>query len=264
MKLFLLLGALCVAGTMAAPQKEEVAEMMVDPEVELPAFMDICYRDSPDLSNCIKNSIQRMLPEMHAGIESLGFPSLDPFLSKSTYVDYKRNQMAASMHVKNAKTYGMRKAQILDVRATATDKFMNLAVDVRFPEIVMEGYFKGEGRFNSIKLASKGYFNNTMTDVTTTWKMSGHVKERDGEQYLEIEDFDMSPEVGNMKIYATGLFPDPELNQIALEFVNQYWPMFYKEMLPGTRQVWEPVMIELVNKIFLRVPYRRLLPKEEQ
>lgn len=53
-------------------------------------------------------------------------------------------------------------------------------------------------------------------------------------------------------------------DQIALEFVNQYWPMFYKEMLPGTRQVWEPVMIELVNKIFLRVPYRRLLPKEQQ
>lgn len=101
---------------------------------------------------------------LQAGIESLGFPSLDPFLSKSTYVDYKRNQMAASMHVKNAKTYGMRKAQILDVRATATDKFMNLAVDVRFPEIVMEGYFKGEGRFNSIKLASKGYFNNTMSE----------------------------------------------------------------------------------------------------
>uniref|UniRef100_A0A182NFB0 Haemolymph juvenile hormone binding protein n=1 Tax=Anopheles dirus TaxID=7168 RepID=A0A182NFB0_9DIPT len=245
--------ALCAA----APQSVD------DPEVELPAFMEICYRDSPELSSCIKNTIQRMLPEMHTGIESLGFPSLDPYVSKSTYIDYKRNQMSASLHVKNAKTFGMGSAQILDVRAAATDKSMNLAVDVRFPEIVMEGFFKGEGRFNSIKLASKGYFNNTMTDVTTTWTMAGQVQERDGEEYLVIESFDMTPEVGNMKIFATGLFPDPELNTIALEFVNQYWPMIYKELLPNSRQVWEPVMVELVNKIFARVPYRRLLPKQQ-
>uniref|UniRef100_A0A182MKW2 Haemolymph juvenile hormone binding protein n=1 Tax=Anopheles culicifacies TaxID=139723 RepID=A0A182MKW2_9DIPT len=252
--LFVLLGALCVCGTMAAPQKE----------VELPVFMEICYRDSPVLGSCIKNSIQRMLPEMTAGIEAFGFPGLDPYETKSTYIDYKRNQMSASLHVKNAKTYGMSKARILDVRASATDKFLNLAVDVHFPEIVMEGYFKGEGRFNSIKLASKGYFNNTMTDVTTTWMMSGHVKERNGEEYLEIETFDMAPEVASMKIYATGLFPDPELNQVALEFVNQYWPMFYKELLPNSRQVWEPEMVALVNKIFLNVPYRRLLPKQQE
>ncbi|XP_052868331.1 putative beta-carotene-binding protein [Anopheles cruzii] len=250
--------ALCAGATIAA--KLAPAD---DPEVELPAFMEICYRDSPDLGKCIKSSIQRMLPEMHTGIESLGFPSLDPHESKSTYIDYKRNQMSASLHVKNAKTFGMSKAQIVDVRATATDKALNLGVDVRFPELVMEGYFKGEGRFNSIKLASKGYFNNTMTDVTTTWQLSGEVTERNGEQYMEINSFDMSPEVGNMKIYATGLFPDPELNDIALEFVNQYWPMIYKEMLPNSRQVWEPVMVEIVNKIFLRVPYRRLLPKRQ-
>ncbi|XP_053672475.1 uncharacterized protein LOC128722819 [Anopheles nili] len=252
--------ALCATVSLAALQKESSVE---DPEVELPAYMAICHRNSPDLGSCIKNTIQRMLPEMHTGIESLDFPTMDPYVAKSTYIDYKRNQMSASLHVKNAKTFGISKAQILDVRATATDKSLNLAVDVRFPEIVMEGYFKGEGRFNSIKLASKGYFNNTMTDVTTTWMMSGNVKERNGEEYLEIEDFDMSPEVANMKIYATGLFPDPELNQIALEFVNQYWPMMYKELLPSSRQVWEPVMVELVNKIFLRVPYRRLLPKQE-
>ncbi|XP_035777108.1 uncharacterized protein LOC118458568 [Anopheles albimanus] len=234
-----------------------------DPEVELPTFMEICYRDSPDLSKCIQRSIQRMLPEMHTGIESLGFPSLDPYESKSTYIDYKRNQMSASLHVKNAKTYGISKAQILGTRATVTDKTFNLAVDVRFPQIFMEGYFKGEGRFNSIKLASKGYFNNTMTDVTTTWQMSGEVKQRNGEDYVEIDSFDMSPEVADMKVFATGLFPDAELNQIALEFVNQYWPMFYKELLPNSRQVWEPEMVALVNKIFQRIPYRRLLPKRE-
>lgn len=51
MKLFLLLGALCVAGTMAAPQKEEVAEMVVDPEVELRKFEGMHAGPSP------KNSV---------------------------------------------------------------------------------------------------------------------------------------------------------------------------------------------------------------
>lgn len=32
---------------------------------------------------------------------------------------------------------------------------------VYFPQSIVEGYYKGEGRFNGLKVKSKGYFNVT-------------------------------------------------------------------------------------------------------
>ncbi|XP_058818965.1 putative beta-carotene-binding protein [Topomyia yanbarensis] len=256
MKVFLLVCAYCAISCSAS-------DFVDDPEVQLPSYMRICNRDDPELGQCIKESLQRLLPELHTGIPSIDFPAIDPFSRDSSYFEYNNQQMHGSIHIKNAKTFGMSKAQIRNVRAFADDDSFRMEVDVSFPKLITEGKFKGEGRFNSIKVASKGYFNVTTTDVSTTWKISGRTVDRNGEQYMLIDKFDMSPEVGDMKIYATGLFPDPGLNQVALDFVNQYWPSLYKEMLPETRRSWEPIMLDVINKMFNRVPYRRILPKTE-
>lgn len=255
MKVIVLLCAYCAIAA--------ASEFVDDPEVELPSYMRICNRDDPELGQCIKDSIQQLLPELREGIPSIGFPAIDPYTQESSYFEYRNQQITGSLHIKNSKTYGMSQAQIRDVRAGADDDSFRMDVDVRFPKLIVEGKFKGEGRFNNIKAVSKGYFNITFTEVTTTWKMSGRTTERNGEQYLLVEKFDMSPEVGDMKIFATGLFADPGLNQFALDFVNQYWPSLYKEMLPETRKSWEPMMLDVVNKMFNRVPYRRLLPKTD-
>ncbi|XP_058447268.1 putative beta-carotene-binding protein [Malaya genurostris] len=256
MRVFLLICAYCVMTCVAV-------DFVDDPEVQLPSYMRICNRDDPELGQCIKESLQRLLPELHSGIPSIDFPAIDPYSQESSYYEYKNRQMLGSLHIKNSKTFGMSLAQVQDVRVNADDDSLRMEVDISFPKLVTEGKFKGEGSFNTIKVVSKGFFNITTTNVTTTWKFSGRTYERNGEQYMLIDKFDMSPNVGDMKIYATGLFPDPGLNQVALDFVNQYWPALYKEMLPETRRSWEPIMLDIMNKMFNRVPYRRLLPKTE-
>ena len=42
--------------------------------------------------------------------------------------------------------------------------------------------------------------------------MSGAIAERSGEKYMKINKFDMTPTVGDMKVFATGLLPDPVLS----------------------------------------------------
>lgn len=44
-----------------------------------------------------------------------------------------------------------------------------------------------------------------------------------------------------------------------MEFVNQYWPFFVREMMPQARQTMEPVLIEEANKFLLHVPIRKML-----
>lgn len=47
--------------------------------------------------------------------------------------------------------------------------------------------------------------------------------------------------------------------RVSNEFVNQYWPVLYKEMIQETREIWEPIFIREANKMTLNVPFRTFM-----
>lgn len=80
---------------------------------------------------------------------------------------------------------------------------------------------------------------------------------------MTINSLDLSNfVVRNMHFDISGLFPDPDVNEFAVGFLNQVWESVYQQILPQLKSVWEPATLNMVNKIFGRVPFRRLLPNE--
>lgn len=49
------------------------------------------------------------------------------------------------------------------------------------------------------------------------------------------------------------------LDRITMEFVNQYYPFFVREMMPQASETIEPILIEEANKFLLHVPLRKIL-----
>lgn len=56
----------------------------------------------------------------------------------------------------------------------------------------------------------------------------------------------------------TNIFTD----KFANDFFNQHWQVFYREMMPETRNQWQPIFREIVNKFFAQIPFRQLLNKD--
>lgn len=98
--------------------------------------------------------------------------------------------------------------------------------------------------------------------MRAVWRLIGAVETINGEDYMMIKEVDVKPRIGNMHYYATGLFPDPDVNQFTVEFINQNWAYLVDQFFPVTKQAWEPIMLEMTNNIFGKVPFRRLMPKE--
>lgn len=86
----------------------------------------------------------------------------------------------------------------------------------------MEGYYKSKGKLHNFNINSKGYFNMTMKNVATTSKLIGKLEERNGEEYMKIKSFDMTPIPEDMEIYADGVFPDPDLSNYIFCFFFIY------------------------------------------
>lgn len=48
-------------------------------------------------------------------------------------------------------------------------------------------------------------------------------------------------------------------DRLVLDFINQYWPYIYREVLPESRSVWEPIAVRDANKFLLHVPIKKIL-----
>ncbi|XP_063224146.1 protein takeout-like [Bacillus rossius redtenbacheri] len=227
---------------------------------QLPEFIKPCKRND---NECLKKTLQSVIPKLGKGYRPFGLLPLDPMRVEELVVDYKMDDVEGKMAVRNADTYGLAGIRIQDVRsfANATDFYME--VDVKFPEIFIEGAYKANGQVVVFPIRGNGVFNISMSDVAATWKLTGHVEDRDGEAYLRLDHFTMRPEVGDMKVYASDLFTgSPELNEAALRFANQFWPLVYGVLLPYVEGGWDRVMTGVANKVFQSVPYSALFPQE--
>ncbi|KAJ6649233.1 hypothetical protein Bhyg_04467 [Pseudolycoriella hygida] len=218
-----------------------------------------CQIDSPTRDVCIKEALQDMLPKLKNGMAYLNIPPLDPYTINDTTIEYKRGDIYAVLTLKTATFHGMSEAEIREVRTKIDDYGMSTEVDVFMPHLSAEGMYKANGRFNSLKINAKGAFNMKLKDTATTHKFKGVFETRDGERFLKIESYDVIPTIGDLKVQMTGIFQDPELNKIAVEFINQYWPLFYRDMIPETKAIWEPILLTQLNAFMLRLPINRML-----
>lgn len=88
--------------------------------------------------------------------------------------------------------------------------------------------------------------------------MAGRTSERNGETYMTLEKFDLSPEIGQLKMYIEGLFPDPALNQVANELINNNWRPMMDVSIEMTKKMYEPLLLEYTNAFFGVVPFRKM------
>jgi len=232
-------------------------------QVEAATLADVisCQIDNAERDECMKAAITHILPKLHSGLQALNIPPLDPLVHNNTVINFQRGQiLQATGLVKTARVYGLSRAQIKRLKSKISKENVEVEIEAYVPRVFLEGTYKGEGRFNLLKMSAKGHFNISASDITVITKVAGTFEERDGEQYLRVKKFDMAPSsIGNMKVHFTGLFPDEELTRVSNEFVNQYWPVLYKEMIQETREIWEPIFIREANKMTLSVPFRTFM-----
>lgn len=51
-----------------------------------------------------------------------------------------------------------------------------------------------------------------IADINLVSRTEGDIVTVDGKEYVKLTKFDVSPQFGDLKVFATGLFPDPELS----------------------------------------------------
>ncbi|CRL01376.1 CLUMA_CG014221, isoform A [Clunio marinus] len=240
-----------------------VAGKTVDPNIELPSSLKICRLEDPNRDECIKNSIQKFLPTLRDGIENIGIQSMDPFIyEKLSFNIQNNNLLMGKVDVKDVLNYGFSSGVIQSLESNITDEEMSINGKVFFPKMFVSGKYESNVAFNAFRFVSRGQYNVTMKDITAKWNIKSKLVDVNGEAHMKAHYFEIIPEVGSMKFSISGLFPDKSLNQVFSDFFTENWKIFYDEALPDIRNQWEPLVLDISNKIFSNFPFKKLLLKD--
>jgi len=235
-----------------------VAAVFGAPEVQLPQNVKTCKRDTPDYTSCLRLAIQESWMTFVKGIPELGLPVLDPMVVDYFETDYDFGEIYGKLALRDVKSYGLAKTNFLSVKPKFEGNRMDMDIDIEIPKVFVDGYYKADGAIANFKVGGKGYFNVSMEGVRTTWGIKGRVE---NDRWV-IEHFLLNPEVDSMKIYFDDLFNgNQNLNQAALIFVNEYWPVLYKAMLPIVREGWDAHLTDFVNRlVFSKISVAKYFP----
>lgn len=231
------------------------------PIKELAADIPTCSQDDSNINECIKQGFQKLTPRLKYGISDLNIPPMDPFqLGKSSY-NYNSGILQGRITMRSVQIHGLSKGIVDMVSYRQKDKRVRLMVLSHVPKMLVEGSYKADIKLNEMKLTPKGTFNITMADVIMKTRAVGELYERDGHTYMRLTKLETEPRVGDMRIYANGLVSDPALNNVILDFINQYWGQLYHAMLPETMAIWQPLMLKVGNDFFAALPFDLIVTK---
>ncbi|XP_016962295.1 uncharacterized protein LOC108032799 [Drosophila biarmipes] len=239
----------------------ELPPVEFKPVREIPGDIPTCREADINISECIKQGLQQITPRMKYGISELNIPPLDPFeMGKSSY-SYNSGLLQGRISMKNVVVHGLSEGIVDKVNFRLKDGRVRMEILSHVPQMFVEGSYKADIKLNDLKLNPKGTFNVTLTDVAMRARPMGELYERDGHTYLRLTKLETEPKVGDLKFYANGLVPDPVLNDVILDFINQYWRQLYQAMLPETLAAWQPLILKSSNDFFSALPFDMLVTK---
>lgn len=82
----------------------------------------------------------------------------------------------------------------------------------------------------------------------------------DGEDYMIIKTAKISDvSMTKMRLNGTGFLPDQELNTVLIQILNEVWETLFLQVFPKFKSSWDPIILELINKFFVKVPFKMLM-----
>ncbi|XP_071439963.1 protein takeout-like [Hetaerina americana] len=147
----------------------------VESRAVVPPFMMICRKTDQHINDCVRNSLQHILPSLRNGVADLDVPPIDPLSLAELTLSLGEGEVNLKMTLTEVIVRGLSQAEVMSVKTNVEDgKF---EISTRTPELEFTGQYFAEGGVHSLPLSGQGSFNVTLDDVTSVWMVYYHETE---------------------------------------------------------------------------------------
>ncbi|KAF2878874.1 hypothetical protein ILUMI_27294 [Ignelater luminosus] len=228
---------------------------------EIPNYIHICKREDPELSACIANSVNTLIPYLKVGIPELDVPPLEPLQLNDVQLKLGSDDAKIATNITNIHVWGASSFQLLSLRAIVSPNANTFHFNVNVPRLQLLGQYAIDTKILFLNLKGNGPLEINITDYSFNCTMNGHKIEKNDVTYLEFERMECSMNFKNVNVLLKHIFNgNALLGNTTNTVINQNVDMFYKEIKPSLVEALGKTFTDIANKITLRFSYDELFP----
>ncbi|XP_069682348.1 protein takeout-like [Periplaneta americana] len=223
-------------------------------------YFKICHRNEPNYPQCLRKTVEDLLPQLVEGIQELDIVPIDPLkIPRIEYHDKTGGFEFHSVHT-NLTIHGMSDVNILSMNVDVENLQMDL--NTTFPFMRMTSDYEITGRILLLPIYGKGDSEFNFTNVATSCRMLGKLVVRDGVQYLKLHDIYFDTDISGAKVRMGNLFNgDKTLGDAANKVFNDNWREAFETYKHLATESISTIFKDMVNKVLFKFPFEDLYPE---
>ncbi|XP_076238609.1 circadian clock-controlled protein daywake [Calliopsis andreniformis] len=224
---------------------------------DVPDFIQVCKRNDPNLSQCIKNSVENFRPHLVAGVPDYNIPSLEPLMLKELVSTSGGN---IKLKLKNVLVHGASNFTVQRLKANV--ETLRFVVELGFSKLSIEGDYDVDGKVILLRLQGSGPMTGNFSDCKGLVKLQAErTQGADGQTYVRMVEFKTKISVGQGHLKLNNLFGgDPVLGDAINTAINSNFDSFIKELQPSIESAISDTFLKIANSVLTQFTYNSLFP----
>ncbi|KAL3282189.1 hypothetical protein HHI36_005383 [Cryptolaemus montrouzieri] len=227
---------------------------------KIPDYIHVCRRSDPEVSKCVRESIDFLRPQLKKGIPELNVPGIEPlFIKEVAILRGENNNFKA--YLRNINVYGASDFEITKLKMNIGKS--TFRVGVKIPKLTFNGDYDIDAKILVVPIKGTGKFRANATNCEAQAVLKGDVRtDGSGIKRLIFTSFNFAINIGDYNIELDNLFNgDRTLGQAAMDVLHENKQEFIIAALPFINKKASEILLEIANSITNTVDYEELFPK---
>ncbi|CAG9768275.1 unnamed protein product [Ceutorhynchus assimilis] len=229
--------------------------------IKRPSYFPTCYRNDPQLNQCLLNATEQVRPYLAKGVPELKIPPFEPFMLPELKLEQGTNALNFKAVLNNVLIHGMSKYKFsrFDFDVPNHQFFCQASVE----NISLEGQYKVTGRILIAPIEGNGKFTAQIDAANVVvYQKYKEATLKDGKIHLVPVATNTSIEVVKPRANLDGLFNGNEaMNQATNKAINDNVDVLFGELKPVVEHAISRILEDLLFKTIIEtIPYDELYP----
>ncbi|EEB20393.1 conserved hypothetical protein [Pediculus humanus corporis] len=219
--------------------------------MDLGDLIPLCSANDPELNTCVKNSAQKLIPQIVKGVPLLKIPPLDPMISPEVKMSENNEKIQIDVSYKNVEQLGFSKTQIDDVSVDLKNGFM--IFNASFPVFSFAGDYVAKGHIFNYQMNGEGKANLTLQNAKCDLIINFHVENdriKEDSVVFHYKFHDVYIDYDHVSF--TG---DEKLAKTTAEFINENGVEIMNGFKPSLDRYYGNLFREYLRGFFEAFPY---------
>ncbi|XP_070504021.1 protein takeout-like isoform X1 [Chironomus tepperi] len=220
-------------------------------------FVEKCYRDDPDIDECLRFSGNKLASYLHEGIPELDLVDVEPVIIDEISISLgdPEDEDAYRATFRNIEAYGVSNITLAKVRSDIDTYQFQLTYEI--PRIRVRSNFESSGVLLLIKASGNGDYWGDYENVKCKVYFKGlpYQKVNDDRTYLSVETVKMDFSVRDITMGVENDGNNKVIQAAMNLFINSNAQELLKEMKPALKQKLTILLHNFMENLFSKIPF---------